>query len=133
MTKELTLEEKRRTLDRAVRLITGLSDAIDQLLAGPSESTKPTESQSTSTGKSTSTKKVIASYVVELTDDGSVYPSITVTPQGPLEGYSALRVTGTSWGISETMRNLSDALLLTWTTRQRSRYWASGSHQTNDE
>lgn len=133
MTKESTPNERHRTQVRAVQRIIEQSDELVRRLVGLSEYGKPTESPNPNTGRSTSTKKVIASYVVELTDDGSVYPSITVTPQGPLEGYSALRVTGTSWGISETMRNLSDALLLTWTTRQRSRYWASGSHRTNDE
>lgn len=60
-----------------------------------------------------STKKVIASYAVELTEDENGYRSITVTPQGRLEGCSALHVTETSLGISETVQTLCAALLNT--------------------
>lgn len=64
-----------------------------------------------------STKKVIASYVVELTESASGFQWITVTQQGQSEGFSARRAIATSLDISETIQQLSKELLSTSASR----------------
>lgn len=63
------------------------------------------------------TSEVIASYVVELTENESGSQWITVTPQGPSGDFSALRVTGTYLGIYATIRKLLNVLLDTSESR----------------
>lgn len=79
------------------------------------------ESPSTNIGTSTTTKKVIASYVVELTESVSGFPLITVTRQEPSEGSCALPVTAMFLGIYETTRTLSSELLSTFERHRQSR------------
>lgn len=68
-----------------------------------------------------STKKVIASYVVELTADENGSQSITVTRQGPSEVSYVLRATATYLGIYATIRKLLNELQSTSESHQRSR------------
>ncbi len=60
-----------------------------------------------------STKKVIASYVVELTENENGSRWITATQQGQSEVFFALRATETLSDILETIRALSIELLST--------------------
>jgi hypothetical protein len=82
---------------------------------------KPTASPKPNTGPSTNTKTVIASFAVELTDEGSGYPSITVTQQDLSVDSSVPLATETYWGIYEMTQQLYSGLLLIWTLHQRSK------------
>jgi hypothetical protein len=121
VTKESQPGGKHRTpdLDAPPTIVRSVEHAAQ--LRGHNVSGKPTESQSKSTGRSTNTKTVIASFVVELTDDGSAYPSITVTQQDLSVDSSAPLATETYWGIYEMTQQLYSGLLLIWSLHQRSR------------
>ena len=80
-----------------------------------------------------SSKRVIASYVVELTEDESGCQWITVMPRGQSEDSYALRVIATSLGISETIQTLCDVLRSTSRSRRLLQCWAYGSHRIADE
>jgi hypothetical protein len=69
-----------------------------------------------------STKKVIASYVVELTENENGCRWITATQLGQSEVFFALRATGTYSDIFATIRALSNELL---TTSETHRQWQS--------
>jgi hypothetical protein len=64
-----------------------------------------------------STKRVIASYVVELTEDANGSQSITVIRQAPSEGSFVPPVTATYLGIYATIRKLLNELLSTSESR----------------
>ena len=68
------------------------------------------------------TKRVIASYVVELTESENGCRWITATQQGQSEVFFALRATGTYSDIFGTIRALSNELL---TTSESHRLWQS--------
>jgi len=68
-----------------------------------------------------STKKVIASYVVELTEDENGYRLITVTLREPFVDSFALPATGTLSDTLGTIRKLSKEVLNTFGFHQRYR------------
>lgn len=65
-----------------------------------------------------STKKVIASYVVELTENENGCRWITATQQGQSEVFFALRATGTYSDIFATIQALSNELRSTSASRR---------------
>jgi hypothetical protein len=117
VTKESQPGGKHRTpdLDAPPTIVRSVEHAAQ--LLGHNASGKPTELQRKNTGRSTNTKKVVASFVVELTDDGSAYPSITVTQQDLSVDSSVPLATETYWGIYEMTQQLYSGLLLIWSTR----------------
>lgn len=68
-----------------------------------------------------SNSRVIASYVVELTENENGSLWITATRLAPSGGFSVPRVTATYLGILETTQKLSSELLTISRSRQRSR------------